>query len=373
MPVHLDRDNDEWYQSEPRTRDGLIQEVQRIRRRTRVRPIPVIVLALLLAVGITYKLATRAQVFHAEVVLAMREGSLGHKNKSTGLPLGELRELVKTVLLPDGKLGELIEKHDINRLRKQLGIQYAINELRENIEIEIWRNSFVYYDPETPNREASARIGLTVMDDDPDRAYVVARDLASIIIAEVRAHRITLAKQVSGELTAFRDALGRRLSELERERNSRMVQLAKAREGGKETLVQALHLRLTELDAEQHRTEKSLKEINTSQDVLADRIAEAGLDLVVELVSEKRPARPESKGLLIAMIAVVVSVGAFLGAALVLGAFDSRVHEIDDIARLGLPVLGHVPEFPGADVGSLEARGVQRRRTPLFRRWRSYR
>ena len=74
---------------------------------------------------------------------------------------------------------------------------------------------------------------------------------------------------------------------------------------------------------------------------------------------------------LIAMIAVVVGVGSLLGAALVLGAFDSRVHDTDDIARLGLPVLGHVPGFPGDALGSLEARGVQRGRVPLFRRWRS--
>ena len=372
MALRLEN-NDEWFESEPRTREGLIQEVQRIRRRTRVRPIPVILLALLITAGITYKLATRKQIFYAEVVLAMREGSLGAADKSTGLPLGELREFVLSVLLPDKRLGELIEARDLNRLRKKLGLQWAIKELRESIEIEIWRNSFVYYDPENPDREASARIGLTVGDDDPDRAYLIARDLADIIISEVREHRRELTKKVAGDITAYSKALDEKMSELERERSSRMVQLAEAKEAGKQTIVQALHLRLTEIDEDQRRTEKTISEINRSPDVLADRIAEAGLDLIIELVSEKRPARPESKGLLIAMICVVVGVFSMLGAALVLGAFDSRVHETDDIARLGLPVLGHVPGFPGDSVGSLEARGVQRGRVPLFRRWRSQR
>lgn len=373
MPVQLDRNNDEWFESEPRTRDGLIQEVQRIRRRTRVRPIPVILLALLITGGITYKLATRKQIFYSEVVLAMREGSLLAKEKSVGLPLGELRELVKSVLMPDARLGELIEKYNVNRLRKTLGMNYAITELRENIEIEIWRNSFVYYDPDNPNREASARIGLTVSDEDPDKAHLIARGLADIVISEVRMHRLNLTKKVSADITAFRDGLSARLDQLEQERSARLLQYAQAKQDNKEMIVQAIHLRLTEIDDEQTRTEKALKDINTSQDVIADRIAEAGLDFVVELVSEKRPIRPESKGMLIAMIAVVIGVGSLLGGALVLGAFDSRVHDVDDIARLGLPVLGHVPGFPGDSVGSLEARGVQRRRVPLFRRWRSQR
>lgn len=373
MPVQLDRNNDEWFESEPRTRDGLIQEVQRIRRRTRVRPIPVILLALLITGGITYKLATRKQHFTAEVVLALSEGSLASADKSTGLPLGELREFVISVLLPDKRLAELIEARDLNRLRKKLGMQYAIAELRQNVQIEIWRNSFVYYDPENPNREASARIGLTVTDEDPDRAYLIARDLADIVISEVHDHRRVLAQRVAKDIGEYSAALDARMTALEKERTERMVQIAKADQAGKQTIVQALHLRLTEIDEDQLRTEKSISEINKSPDVLADRIAEAGLDLVVELVSEKRPNRPESKGLLIVMIAVVVGLFSLMGAALVLGAFDSRVHDTDDIARLGLPVLGHVPGFPGDSHGSLEARGVQRGRIPLFRRWRSYR
>ena len=32
-----------------------------------------------------------------------------------------------------------------------------------------------------------------------------------------------------------------------------------------------------------------------------------------------------------------------LGASLVVGSFDTRIHDIEDVRRLGLPVLGHVP------------------------------
>jgi len=373
MPVKLESENDEWFESEPRTRVGMIQEMQRIRRRTRVRPLPVILVALLITAGVTYKLATRTQIFYAEIVLAMREGSLARADKVTGLPLGELKELVLSVLLPDNRLAEVIERHDLNRLRKKLGMPWAITELREQIEIEIWRNSFIYYDAENPNREASARIGLTVGDEDPDKAYLVARDLGQIVIEEVREQRMHLTKKVSDDITVYRNGLSQQLEALEKERTQRMVQHALATKEGRLGVAQGLHLRLTEIDGEQKRTEKLLSDINQSQDALADRIAEAGLDLIVEIASERRPLRPESKGLLITMIALVVGVGSLLGAALVLGAFDSRVHDVDDVARLGLPVLGHVPGFPGDTLGSLEARGVQRGRVPLVRRWRSHR
>ena len=74
------------------------------------------------------------------------------------------------------------------------------------------------------------------------------------------------------------------------------------------------------------------------------------------------------------MIAVVVSeLARCSDPRCVLGAFDSRVHDTDDVERLGLPVLGHVPGFAGDHVGSLEARGVLRARVPSFLRWRSQR
>jgi capsular polysaccharide biosynthesis protein len=370
MAIRLDN-NDAWYESEPSTRRELIVELQRIARRARVRPIPVILVAALLTAGITYKLATKKQVFYAEVVLAFSEGSLLNADKSTGLPLGELTEFVQGVLLPDAKLADLIERRDLHRLRKTLGMPWAINELRESIEIESWRNSFIYYDPDNSVREASARVGITVMEDDPDRAYLVAHDIATIVIDEVRELRLELARKAANDIAKTREGLTARLDTLERERTERMVAHAKAIEADKMALAQAINLRLLEIDQQQKTTEKALSTIATSQEALIDRIAEAGLDLVVELVSERRPPRPEDKSLMIVMIAVVVGVGSLIGAAVVLGAFDSRVHDIDDVARLGLPVLGHVPGFPGDRVGSLEARGVQRGRVPSFSRWRS--
>jgi hypothetical protein len=371
MPLQFEDNNDEWFESEESTRLGLIQEVQRIRRRTRVRPIPVILLAMLITAGLTYKVAMKKQIYYSEVVLALREGSLLDANKATGLPMEELKEFVQSVLLPDAALVEVIEKYDLNPLRNKLGMPWAVTELRESIELEVWRNSFIYYDPDNSNREASARIGLTVGDDDPDQAYLIAHDLAEVVIRETREQRLKLAKKAAADIAAYREALSERMVKLERERTEHMIAQSKARSENKIGVSQVHAMRLVEIDQIQKETEKSLSAIAVSPDALADRIAEAGLDIVVEIVSERRPARPESKGMLIMMVGVVVGLGSLLGASLVLGAFDSRVHDTDDVARLGLPVLGHVPGFPGDRLGALEARGVQGGRVPLSKRWRA--
>ena len=57
---------------------------------------------------------------------------------------------------------ELIRRKDLYRLRKQLGDQFALDSLREQVEVSVWKNSYVYYDPDLTTAEHSARIGITV-------------------------------------------------------------------------------------------------------------------------------------------------------------------------------------------------------------------
>src|SRR5882724_8082010 len=103
---------DEWYESEQPTRRGMVAEIQRIQGRTRVRPLPVLLLAALVTGAISYKVATRPVIVEAEVVLALVEGQLAN-HQATGLPVDQLRAYVTQVLLPDNKLLALVEKYDL--------------------------------------------------------------------------------------------------------------------------------------------------------------------------------------------------------------------------------------------------------------------
>jgi capsular polysaccharide biosynthesis protein len=250
---------------------------------------------------------------------------------------------------------------------------WAIEEVRKQIEVDVWRNTYVYYDPENPNRDPSARIGITVTDDDPDSAYELAHDIADIVVDATHERRMKYAEAITTQVTSERDAMAARLNQLDAELTELMVAFGQARRAKKEGLASAINLRVNVIDGQKKEAEKTMSELTTSQEAIADRIAAAGLDLVIEIAGEKRPNRPPNRGLLIAIALAIVGIGSLIGSALVLGAFDSRVHDVEDVERLGLPVLGHVPGFPGDHVGSLEARGVQRNRVPSFRRWRSER
>lgn len=357
----------DWYDSEPSTRDGMVVEVQRVRRRVLARPLPVLALAVLLTAALVYKIKTKPQVFEAEIVLALTEGTLSAKHN--GLPVDELRQFVDGVLIPDAKLAQLIEKRDLYRLRKKAGMEYALEQLREQLDVQIWKNSFVYYDEDATRAEHSARIGLTVTDHDPDDAYELAHDIATIVIDTAQEHRRQVNNQLAKEIAVTADGLRARLGTLALAAAARQAALTQAHQKHQEGLAQALALELGEIDHERKQAEKQLSDIVVSRDALADRIAAAGLDTSIAIVEETRPERPEHRSFVLAMVAVIIGLCALLGSALVVGAFDPRVHDVDDVSRLGLPVLGHVRGFAGDQVGSLRARGATRGRVPSWKRW----
>ncbi len=363
---------DEWYESEERTSLGMIAELQRIRRRFRVRPIPVLLLALLITGGIYYRLSTKPVMHEAEIVLALTEESLSVR-KRTSIPVDELRQYVVSVLLPGNKLLELIERHNLHPLRKQLGPQYAIDELWQQVDIAIWKNSFVAYREEEEHNARAARIGITVVDVDAERAFELARELAKIIITTSSAQSQKVADAYANEVKGVRDGLNRRAAEVSEAITTKLVAMVRARQARKMGLVGALEFELAGLYSEQKSIAGKLSNTTGSRDAIADRISAAGLDMTIEVVEEKRPDVTQQRTFVLVLIMMIVGVGALFGSALVVGAFDARVHDTDDVERLGLPVLGHVPGFAGDQVGSLEARGARRSRVPSFLRWRSHR
>src|SRR5262249_22789280 len=161
--------------------------------------------------------------------------------------------------------------------------------------------------------------------------FELVSDLAHIVIDTAREHRQQMTKQLATQIGAMRDGLTERLNDLARQRSEREVARAKSVADHADGVVHALDLEISEIDHEIGRATKSLSEIAQSQDALADRIAAAGLDMQIQIVEEHRPDRPEHRGFVIAMIAVIVGVGSLLGSALLIGAFDSRVHDVDDV------------------------------------------
>jgi hypothetical protein len=362
--------HDEWYEGEASTRKSMIAEVQRIRRRTSVHPVPVIVVAVLLTAGIVYKFATKKRLIEAEIVLALSEGTMASDKRDVGIPVNDLKNYIANQLLPKAKLSELIERRDLFRLRKKMGMEFAIDQLRENLEVTIWHNSFLV-DDEAGAR--SARIGISYADTDGELALEIARDLAQIVVEEQSAKQQADAGQLAQELGRMRETLGGKLAAIRKAQATEQVALDRARAKGQRGIAEAMDLEIDSLERQAKTLEQQMDTIAQSRDSVADQIAATGLDMSLSIVEEHRPERTESHTFVIVLITVMVGLGSLLGSALLIGAFDSRVHDVDDVERLGLPMLGHVPGFPGDKVGSLAARGALRRRVPSFLRWRSQR
>jgi capsular polysaccharide biosynthesis protein len=349
----------------------MIAELQRIKRRTAVRPLPVLLMAALMTSAVMFKIARKKPILEAEVVLALSEGSLAQERGTTGIPVDQLRAYVENQLMPKSRLADIIERRDLYRLRKKLGMDFAIDELRGQMEIQIWKNTFLYDDDIAGGR--SARIGITVGDTDPDRALELARDIAQVVVDTQNEKRQAAADRVASQVASIREQLQARSTELARQVAEKELAYDAAKRAHKEGLVHAIDLEIDQLDKEVKEVDKDLQTVAGSREQLADRIAASGLDVTMSVVDEERPERPAPHTFELILIGVVVGLGALLGSALLIGAFDSRVHDTDDVERLGLPILGHVPGFPGDKVGSLVARGALRRRVPSFLRWRSQR
>jgi hypothetical protein len=346
----------------------MVAELQRIRRRTLIRPVPVLVLAALVTVLITRKFANKPIIVEAEVVIALTEGSMA--TAKTGIPVDQLRAYVTQVLLPDQRLLDLVEKYDLFRLRRKQGSEYALENMHDMYSVAIWKNSFAYYDDDDDNARRSARIGITVRDSDADRALDIARDLARIVIETAASLRQARADVLTTQVAMLRSATNDELDRVARDIASKTTAIEQARKRDQVELAGILRIDLHALQGDRRRLEERLSRIAASTENLAGDVAAAGLDMSLSIVDENRPERPTHSGLILVMVATVIGTGSLIGAAMVLGAFDSRVHEPDDVTRLGLPVLGHVPGFAGDNVGSMRTRSARTARVPSFQRWR---
>ncbi|HWO22022.1 MAG TPA: hypothetical protein VNO30_24840 [Kofleriaceae bacterium] len=362
---------DGWFQSEEPTRLGLVFELRRMALRFRVRPIPALLIALVITTGIGVKVARKPKLYSADVVLALTEGAQ-FPGKS-GIPFDQLRGYVTSSLMPEAKLLKLVEDRNLYRLRKTLGPQWAVDQLRGQLDVEIWKNSFVYYDLEDYRARKDARIGLTVTDSDPDRAITLVRDIASIVMETHEQQRQMVAAALSNKVAMMREELDKKLSSLTAIQSVKQAALAAATREGDARLAATLFTEVAALAHDQQIAEDQLSVILKSPEAMADQLTAAGLGMRIDMVEERRPERPEQSWLPLALTLIVVGSGSLVGAMLFLGAFDPRVHDTDDVARLGFPVLGHVPGFPGDRVGSLRSRGARRARVPWYLRWRSRR
>jgi hypothetical protein len=351
----------DWYEAEPPLGAIMVEDLRRLKFRAKARWLLLIVLALGLTVAVVVKIARKPPLHIARVVLALSEGEVSQRNAP--LPMNDLRAYVTTVLMPASELTKVIEKRDLFPLRKKQGPEFALGELWDIVEIEVFRNYFLFEQRDL-GEERTARIAITVTWGDPDEAYEIAHDIAGVITRSAEAERDRAATIIAAEAARALQAAYGRAADIEAQIARLNSERARAESYGQEGKAAALRVEVLSLEGSLKRAREVLSTMarSGSTDQLLAAVYEAGLGFNIEVVEDRRPEPLPPRGYRTAMLAVVVFVVMVIVVALFLGAFDSRIHDLDDIARLGIPIVGQVPGFPGDNVGSLRQRGIKRRR-----------
>jgi hypothetical protein len=358
-----------WIDAEPGVR-AAAGEVGRLFRRARARPFAVVGLAAGIALTVTAKSATAGldDTFSSRVVFRITENDVEESTISSRPPR-EFKRWVAGAAFSGPRLTQVIKRHHLYPALYALDPLLAVAAMRDDIDIVVWRNYFLWdYLPEGQGDDSerrSVRVSIAFHAKDSQLAYDVVRDLGQLIIDLQEQSRVVLAEEARQEAEAAAQEARAAYERADLRMVRRQVALTNAPRGTPEAAL----LRV-EIDGLAERV-KFLADRAHKLDQLRGRIGlREGIErqqrgLVFELVDHGAAAEPPT--LTRREVLGVVGVASFLGLlpvlCLVIGAFDPRVLDLDDVRRLGMAGLGQIGGYPGDDFGSMfmRQRRAQRR------------
>jgi hypothetical protein len=360
----------DWAESEPGFLRVMVAELDRHKRRMRARPVRVLALAAVLTALVLVRIATKPRLYDASVILAATEGSFNDERGSP-LPTKDLHEYVwEGVLNKQVILERVIREHgiELDTLEK-FGEDVAIDDVKEPLSVTVMRNYFLY-DQRHDSTPRSLRLVIGYQWADPEHAYRMARILANLVVESVQTQRLHEARhaarsarqamaRLTAKLAAEQAELDRLAFELTRAELLQDAGAAAAARVAMKGLTESLadgEIRLATLQGQQRQLDFDV------------RAEERDMGLSWAVAGEVRPrAVPPPGPIRLAAIGLFCFCVFVPLAAIFFGSFDSKIDDADDVSRLGLPVLGHIPAFTGDQVGSLRRRGALPRRGMLAR------
>jgi hypothetical protein len=340
---------DPWLRREPGFFEWRI-ELMRLYRRARRRKLATLLLALGIAGAVVTMRVLKNQAYAASVTFRVSEGDQS-LSAAAPPPTRELREYVSSIALSGTKIADVMRRHSVSVSRLDKDPVTAVALFREDMLIEVSRNYFI----EEWQTNKSARLTITFTSDDAARARAIVNDLAQLVVDdETRRRQETVkaaAATAEGQLAGARrehDELAQRLAQVE-------VKAAQARAAEAQILkVEAQTLRARLGPARDRLAQAEM----VRGDLAMALVAEANqLAVRFERVDESVEAITRAPTpIYLVLLGVLIFVLALPIAIMTIGAFDSRVYDLDDLARLGLTGVGHVPPFRGDGIGSLAER-----------------
>lgn len=357
----------DWFEAELPLGRLWVIDLQRLKRRAKTRLVLIFAITFLMTGAAARKFSKRGHSYDASVFLAFDESALSSGRNS--VPGRELTQYVAAVLIPDKALADLANRRNLHPLRRKLGDEYAVNELRMQFELESIQND--YAERRVVDEARTAHVQITVYDATPEEATMLANDIAEIAVKTSQERAAEEAQALADDVERALEQLRARATETNRAMLDSRSALAEAKASGDPEKIAEQSVRYEEAEAQWRRADTALEETSkvAAIEATAEALQKAGLGVEARITDRKNAGALVDLRTSMAIAVIFVFFGSLIAISLLVAAFDSRIHDAEDVSRLGLPVLGQVPDFPGQTMGSLRQRGVRRHRVPSFLRW----
>ncbi len=349
----------DWLVAEAR-RNTFRVELQRLKRRAKKKPFLLMFITSLLVMVVLFKMSRKVHVYQATIIMRATESQLIDEESPFA---GEgLANYLFSIALSRDRLMPIIEKFDLVPERETFGDLYAVDEIRGALDIETSSNAFARArDDGDPLRTVG--ISIHYFDTDPELAFAVATALSSVLIVaeqERRTEAVIKLKKIADTTVV---AVESRMSNLNSRVAEKMLLIdelkGKSNTGNKIAAAQISVRRMN-----QDITQLGLTLIamvgNQEQVALAVAAENAELGFQIDVIDVERPEYiPRKSKVIYAMLGIFLFICLVPIVAIGISAIDSKLHHIDDLLRLELPVVGHMPGFPGDSKGSLKERNLR--------------
>lgn len=326
---------------------------RRVFARALRRPVRVLGITLLLTGAVIGFRLLKAPRYDATLHFRLGEGELTDPNYAPRPPR-DIRQHIAMVALSRNKLEQIMRKHGRSSAWLARDRVAAIEDFREEIEIDVSRNYFIY-DRNRDDAGRSAQVTITLSGIDAEQTRDMLHEIGEAILQDQTAQR-------SGPLREAHELFGEELTRArEREKAlqetiGRLWDEAAAAEPG--TAMQ-IHAHIATLEAQSKAAIDQMIELDRRAAAVAfsagaerERLG-LNFELFDESLTTFAPRLPLPQ---LALRSGIVFAFLLLLTASVVGAFDDRIYAPEDLVACGVPTFGALPRFPGDDAGSYRAR-----------------
>jgi hypothetical protein len=328
-------------------------ELSRLMRRAKARPILVSALALLIAAGIAFRTYRKKPRTTASITFLVSEG----EGRTGGRAYAQLRQYVFDAIFTRANAMKVIEKFKLFRSKMSLDKNWAIDSMRDHIDIGVFRNQFIDANDEDATGR-SARVYISYDGVTPRESVLVVRELGRLL--QAHEHKIQ-SRSAAIQLRILQAAvkeIGRQIDlvqvKINRARVTANNKKASAQARGAARMdIKGLDSRLGILRTQFDRQITAL----TQARLMAQR-EKNSLGLTFEIVDWGKAQQPPelTKEIKAAVVGVLMFLILLPIVGIGIGALDDKLYSGEDVERLGIPALGHVRRFEGDTVGSFRDR-----------------